>query len=395
MTSTDGPHFLAGRELYQTAFTGTCVRFHNRFIKPFPLDIAPAMLELIKRIAMAVAAIVIYPTLVVLALLGRSVVPASNSNEQQSSPIDAEMDRWINYAPAWDYPMLFTFAFRCGDETLSWMTHATSNIDHYKEMATLFRIRAKEIQNEQPQNSNWQMAQLAIWQLGKDYRWNYESAGSQGTEKKYGEEAALSSFLETSIIKVSDSWKETLRIYTLDRLKESPLRKSRTNAMIFTSPRTKARDTQGRVLPVQLEAATDFFTAWIEYTTRWSAPKFEDRVHGISAVVLDPEGEAITLVGAKQSLAKIRSNPSLLQLPYKQKNALISKPIMHIFLTPARNGKWDLQVYHPTPLSQSDPSNPSEKQLAIVPEALEKAMQDQRIPPKVIQSFKEKLTLIK
>lgn len=225
------------------------VRFHNRFIKKIAADSCSAFFrELITRIFMAVAAIVVYPTLLGLAwkgepisatptdakidsqqktvplepILNKAITPQTQSEkatqaydvfpslpseftkgflerasqrEQESQQrfeqeFEKEVqDHWMKSSRT---PGFCTFSFQYQESVIRSKPKFVKNKDEYFQSVNDFKTMIVQHMKQYPEIANWEMAQFSFDNNG----WKYNYHSTQEDERYSGDDKDLQAFLK-------------------------------------------------------------------------------------------------------------------------------------------------------------------------------------------------------
>lgn len=146
------------RTLKDTPITKCCVRFHNRLVEKLAKGTVSALLDIILRVVMLAAAVLVYPALAILTLAGRPVVIQAShsevpapSKEKILEGVDQCLSLWEKKQKPTD-PMLHRLYFKCGSKTV---LHDIKSVE--------FRTLRQKIEQIEFSTSKWELQQLIVF----------------------------------------------------------------------------------------------------------------------------------------------------------------------------------------------------------------------------------------
>lgn len=347
---------LFNRNLAQTRFTEPCLQFHRRFTRHIDSGFFPALLDLMKRVAMLAIAILVYPILIGLAIKGTPVraTPQANSSGTTASPqlsVSQErtsgIDQWKQEATSFEYPVAFTMAFRCKNKVIAREPTVTRYVDSgYNRPIDKWKKEIVAYLDQSWLSYDWKAEQLVVQQNNDlSYQLRYRKI-----ECKKG--------------KVTETNKDT-----------PSATKSEVDDQLKPFPHSKVEDWVGTLefAQKQKSISTQWQNAFEQFTKQWetvteSMPQGDIR-NGLTLLILGDQfqiGVGTPFTTTAQALYEQTTS-----LHYSEKAKLTEKPLTQLFLFATENGKWNVVQYTKIPFHQvTENSKPNIQLSNITPDQL-------------------------
>lgn len=398
------------RELPDTFVTKPFVRFHNRFVEQIHIETLSAFAkDVLLRIAMLFATIVVYPVL--FALRNRSAsttTPPQSITQLPSTPSYPQQTAQIqNRTPPPPPPPPGTYLQLPDDASEVYEIPKEKDFPEIRicslpsvpEEASPSGILTKEnIKQEIDQ-------EIAIWQgLKCDagfVTFSFECNGNIlrtdtvqiANKEEYEKELTL---FKAKVVEHLQNYPEVMHL----RMAQLVFNKSSWLYNEKSSERLMRRKGHPKQLNLFLknnpfiQFKPQFVLVYADLRTKWPNEKCPILPTGITMVIFGEGDNLVSEIGVKEHLMDTRERilfPILTQ-DVDQQDQYSTRPIAHICLIPHKTDTWNLRFFHPTPLYLTDPDHDvrtDRNGLRI--DEIEKILTGQGIRLDLIEQLKQKL----